>query len=117
MGVAVGLMEKEAIEKDGLILTGEQLQKGGHGTYLNFNDKCVYHNDVIDSANKGKDMGIEFSTGNIGIIYKLNLVSLELIEGKLRIKNESSGNEYVMEVGKKEMIFVVWLDLSEVEII
>lgn len=51
------------------------------------------------------------------LLFNLNLVSLELLDSKLRIKNESSGNEYVMEVGKKEMIFVVWLDLSEVEII
>lgn len=51
-------MEKSSIEKNGLILTGEQLQKFGHGVYMNFNDKCVYHSEVENGAENGKDKGI-----------------------------------------------------------
>lgn len=65
---------------------------------------------------RGRTWGLNLVLG-ILVFNINNVVSLELSEGKLIIKNESSGNEYVMEVGKKEMIFVVWLDLSEVEII
>lgn len=97
------------MEKHGLILTGEQLQKPGHGTYLNFNDACVYHSDIENGAVEGKDKGVAFRSGDT--------IELSLAKGHFRIRNCNSGSEFLMPVPDHEMLWVAWLDLSELRVL
>ncbi|CAK57858.1 unnamed protein product (macronuclear) [Paramecium tetraurelia] len=64
VSVGIGAMERASIEKNGLILNGEQLQVAGHGVYMNFNDKCVYHSEIGNGQIQGKDKGIAFQEGD-----------------------------------------------------
>ncbi|CAK66721.1 unnamed protein product (macronuclear) [Paramecium tetraurelia] len=109
VGIGIGAMERVSIEKNGLILTGEQLQTVGHGVYMNFNDKCIYHSEIENGAVQGKDKGISFQDGD--------KILCTYSQGQLTFLNLKTNSSYTMKVTLTDIIFIVWLDLSEIKII
>jgi hypothetical protein len=47
---------------------------------MNFNDKCIYHSEIENGAENGKDKGISFQDGDKRIII-LILVVLSYASG------------------------------------
>ncbi|CAD8206553.1 unnamed protein product [Paramecium pentaurelia] len=109
VSVAIGAMERSSIEKNGLILNGEQLQIAGHGVYMNFNDKCIYHSEIDNGQVQGKDKGIAFQEGN--------KIQCNYSQGQLTFLNLNTNSSYSMKINQTDCILVVWLDLSEIKII
>ncbi|CAD8184391.1 unnamed protein product [Paramecium octaurelia] len=109
VSVGIGAMERASIQKNGLILNGEQLQVAGHGVYMNFNDKCVYHSEIGNGQIQGKDKGIAFQEGD--------QILCSYTQGKLTLQNLNANSSYSMKINLSDIILVVWLDLSEIIII